>query len=476
MITKGQTLFGNISGGELPRTVTTPYSKYRLMRKHPTIALARMLSVAPIIASDWAFESDDDVPNDVVRFVQDQLAPVREPVLESALFSNVDFGWAPFEKVYTARGGAQVLTKLKPLLQDITTILVTKDTGAFAGFKNGDVTLPLENSLNIPFRVEGTNWYGEALLENVVSVYDEWAEANKGAARYDKKMAGSHWVVYYPPGETPISDGTNRPNEDIAREILKALESSGAVAVPRMVKAYVDELNATGDDMLGWKIELLSDGGGKQPTFIERQRYLDVLFSRGLLMPERSFQEGQFGTKAEAGEHLDLAFTAMDLMHRYITRVLNWHVVNQILRLNYGTAMENKVRIVPAPIVDSRITFLKEVYRAFLTNPAGFIEEYGMIDTDALKDALGIPKSQEVAQAGEVEKPAVDASDPRGEPVKAVYKEATLDATKISGIVMNVAKGDMPRDAGLAQLKLVFNMTDEQAREVMGSAGVPTGA
>ncbi len=43
--------------------------------------------------------------------------------------------------------------------------------------------------------------------------------------------------------------------------------------------------------------------------------------------------------------------------------------------------------------------------------------------------------------------------------------------TAATGIVKAVEMGELPRDSGLAQLKILFNLTDAQATEMMGSAG-----
>jgi hypothetical protein len=46
--------------------------------------------------------------------------------------------------------------------------------------------------------------------------------------------------------------------------------------------------------------------------------------------------------------------------------------------------------------------------------------------------------------------------------------------TAATAIVTAVAAGEIPRDAGMGQLKIFYNLTDEQATQVMGSAGTST--
>jgi hypothetical protein len=422
------TSYGGLSGlGLSTRPLPASYDTYRRIRKDPTVAMARALSIAPILAAEWSVESDDEVDDERIKFIRDQFLPIRESFLEATLFGGCDFGHQPFEKVfgYDSASGRTIIKKFKPLLQDLTEILVEKATGAFHGFRQKDVIVPLENSLLIPFRVEGTNWYGEPLLENARKPWSQKEKASGGAERYDEKVAGAHWVVWYPIGETEDENGTAKDNADLARDILTALEASGSLAVPRSLEQFTNELQEQNSK---WKIELLADNGARQPTFVDRLDYLDKQLVRALLLPERAVLEGTYGTKAEAESHGDLALTVAQLQHQYVTRLLNWHAVDQVLALNYGKEARGTVWLKAAPIVDERIAYLKSVYDAVLTNPNGFLEEFGKIDTDSLKEQLGVPKSQEVDDdgmggpviigvEGEPEEPRVAAS------IRRMYRE-----------------------------------------------------
>ena len=375
------------------------YTTYRTMRKHPTIAVARALSVAPILAGEWTVESDDDAPEEWVKMIQDQVCVLRPDYLEPALFGGIDFGFQAFEKVFALDDeGRYGLLKLKPLLPDQTELLVDDKTGELTGLKQWEIELSLDACCVVSFRVEGTNWYGEPLLENVRATYNEWTECNKGAARYDAKVAGSHFLGYFPPGESQDQNGTTKNNVEMAEAFLEALESSGSIAVPDTMAAYMDTLNEQTKG--GWRIEILEDHGGRQPTFITRLEYIDKLLARGMLLPERSIQEGSHGTLAEAESHTNLSLTLAELHHGKVTREANRQVVDHLLSVNYGPAAVGKVRLVASPLLDWKREFLKQVYTTFLANPAGFLEEGPQVDTDGLKDALGVPKASEVAQAG----------------------------------------------------------------------------
>ena len=417
------------AGKMLVNPMPASYDTYRDMEKDPTLALALNLAIAPITAAEWAIEVKDDAPKDAEQFIEDQFFPIREPFIDAALRGCYTLGWSPFEKIFEAVDGRIELKKLKPLLQDITEINILEKTGAFAGFKQGKTDLPLENALLANYGVKGTQWYGQGLLENARTTWNQWRDANEGAARYDRKLAGSHFVLYYENGQS-MCDGSMKDNSEIAGMILKAMESSGSVAIPVTILGFkgLDNLDSNNGSQ-SWKLEILEDAGGRQPTFIERLAYLDKRLVRAILLPERSVLEGQYGTKAEAAEHINLAFIQAELVHRHVTRILNWHAVDQLLALNYGEKYRGTVSLVAMPIVDAKLVTLKEIYLAFLGNPAGFMEESLRIDMAGIADAIGVPRlSEEEIAAAEAEQEQKEQEDREREKERLAAQEAAAAA------------------------------------------------
>jgi hypothetical protein len=87
--------------------------------------------------------------------------------------------------------------RFKPLLPDITEILID-DHGGLAGLRQKDVELTGTSAMLVSFGGEGSNLYGEPLLENVREAWNEWRKANEVAARYDRKIAGAYLLLHYP--------------------------------------------------------------------------------------------------------------------------------------------------------------------------------------------------------------------------------------------------------------------------------------
>lgn len=383
-----------------PRNVTRSfYKKVREMRRDPTVALCRALCVAPVLTSPWSVEAKDTAPEGAQKFITDEMVKQHMTLLRTTFYGCLDFGWQAFEKIFChdCETGLYKIKKLKPLLQDITEILVTPDHGEYVGVVQDSYSLPQINwdpvylgtteALLLNFDVEGGNFYGESTMAIVESVYDKWLTCESGADRYDRKIAGAHWVVHYPIGFS-TRNGQKVDNYEIAKGILQTLESSGGIAVPRQVSAIMDDLSNDAPD--AWKIELLDAKGG-QTGFIDRMKYLDALKARAFGMPERSILEGQFGTKAESEAHADFAIVLMEHRSKIIVEQLNRYLVNQLIRLNWGAKFEDSVYLVAAPIADLEKQALRKLYDAILANPTGFGAEYAMLDMESIRDRLGLP-------------------------------------------------------------------------------------
>ena len=351
---------------ELPGLKDAPpgtYETYRAMLMDPTIALARAVVMAPIIGNTWSIQSKDDTPEDRVTFIEEMLDPMLRHIVKNMLRS-MDYGWAGFEKVFEIRDGRYTLKRLKPLLHDITQIDIDNN-GKFQGFKQASVSLPVEKALLFTLDREGDNHYGRPRLENIRQTWAWWNQVNDGATRYDNKIAGVMPVVHYPPGQSTDKDGIERDNYEIAQRLLDAMAAGKGIAVPNR-KAMDDD-----SDGKEWSIELMEDKGSRQPGFIERLRYLDSLKFRGYLRPERSALEGQFGTKAEAETHGDLGLLDGEQLQIDLAETVNWHVVDQLLVLNFGEDARGSVSFEPNPLQDASAQFARDMIKAMTATPDG---------------------------------------------------------------------------------------------------------
>jgi len=386
------------------------FTKVREMRKDPTISLVRDLVLGPIVSSEWSVGHTKEAPEGSVEFITKTINNLRTYLVTNALTGWMDFGWQAFEKIWVVDDeGMVTVDKLKPLLQDITHILVDVKTGEYRGTIQqyspyypqelvqvngwpvfGAGYLRAKDTILTNINVEGTYWYGRAIMENAVIPYDGWTTVNDSADRYDRKIAGSHWVVHYPLGEGTLN-GVEVDNFIIAERLIQNLESSGAIAVPRQVDQVAMEIGADGVTPDAWKIELLSDQSSQQAAFIDRLKYYDALKVRALGFPERSVLEGKFGTKAEAEVHSDLAVVIADYRHQTLTEQISYQLINDLLRYNWGRESIGTVFLKAAPIADDIKIFLRQIFLTLMQHdPRTALKN---INGDEIRAKLGLTKN-----------------------------------------------------------------------------------
>ncbi|HEU0228721.1 MAG TPA: hypothetical protein VFQ86_13360 [Arachidicoccus soli] len=403
------------------------YRRIRMMRRDPTINLVRILSIAPILAAGWTVEETEEAKKwpEAKTFVEKEIEPFRLTLINKGMQGCLDFGWQSNEKVfeYLEKDNKIHIKKIKALLPDLTHIRVNPNTGEFIGLQqfqnfttyqtNTIVNLDYDESLLYYIDEEGTNWYGNSVMRIAEMPHRFGLICNNAAMKYDLKVAGSHWVVSYPIGTSPdIQTGQEVPNEVIAQRIINNLDQCGAVALPTMIASYVSDLDSIGGEFAAekrdWKVELMSDSGNASSHFDTRMRYLDSLKARAFGFPERSVLEGQFGTKAEAGEHGDFALTHIMFRGDMFCQQTNKGLINQLLRYNYGEEAEGCVYIKQRPLTDEKRAMFLQLYMKLLDLPSTEPQEVAGIDFNALKKKLDIPVIEETSeddQDQEVEAP-----------------------------------------------------------------------
>jgi hypothetical protein len=363
-----------------------------------------------MIHTPWSYKSNEQAPEDATDFIKDCMEDKRDWFIQNIVYGALDYGWAPFEVIYRPRDGRIVPYAFKQLLQDFTYILVYLDTGSFAGLTNEpiqiggvgkNVFIEIPYAANFNLAVEGTDWYGLSVSEVLDDIVDAWDDVQKAANRYDKKVAGATWVVYYPVGTTPYN-GTDTANDVIAKGILQTLEASGAVAIPDEIQEWLDD--SVDRELKGkWRVELISATATSQSAFIDRLKYLDTLKIRAFGIPERSILEGVHGTKAEAETHSDLYLSTVDTKHRLICDQINEQIIVPLMRFNYGKKVERTVWIEPAPLVDAQFQTVKEIYRLLVQSPQIITKEIENLDVPALRDQLGIPSAPDAPNDYDIE-------------------------------------------------------------------------
>ena len=184
-------------------------------------------------------------------------------------------------------------------------------------------------------------------------------------------------------------DGVSTDNHTIANSLLKVLEGSGSICIPSNIQQTTNDLNNIAGQE-AWKIDLMTADASAQAGFGARLSYLDSLMVRGAEFPERSILEGQYGTKAEAGEHADFAVARMDWRNNNIEHQLNESVVNQLLIINYGQKAAGTVKLKIAEIASDKKDLIRQLYLQYIGG-AGGSAELTNVDWQAIRDQLEVP-------------------------------------------------------------------------------------
>jgi len=289
------------------------FETYRRMRRNPTLAMARAAAFAPIRSAGMTIIAAKGVNENRRQFIEAQVAPLWRHIVHQALHA-VDYGVQVFELVYDLVRDGQTLyaiKKAKPLWPDQTELLIDRATGAYDGVKQGDVILKPEKTLRFSYDVEGTNWWGRSRYENVrETAWVGWDGTAKKMAKYGAKIAGVIPVIMYPEGSSRDSSGATQDNFDIATRMMDRLgvEMSGIV-MPNAFAKWAGDLLQRGVDLAQlrpWLVQFHEPTGQHGGDFVQQLAYWDKQLARGWLVPERVFQEGEHGTKAEAGVHTNI--------------------------------------------------------------------------------------------------------------------------------------------------------------------------
>ena len=356
-----------------------PYQTHRAMLRHPTIAMARCLMIAPMTLVPWTLKVQNDAPVSARWLIQNEIVNRKVSILKYALEGLIDYGFQVNEVVYNPDGKNEVgedaitIYKIKPLLPYITFLRANPLNGEFAGIRQNDVYTGALRYVE-PDRVqlfnidvEGTNLYGNSVLDNSVKPWDNWNTVNDVSMGYLNKIAGAHWVIYYPVGMTEFN-GVDTDNGEIAKNLLTRLEANGGLTIPNDIRDFTMEANQNSSEPL-WKIENISDSGATSASYVENLRHYEELMVMGLMFPPHALLEGQFGTKAEAVVHAEAPVAAMEMRVRGVVDQLNNQTVDTLLELNYGKMARGCVQIEIPPITHDDSEFLKQIYQNLLSNP-----------------------------------------------------------------------------------------------------------
>lgn len=448
------------------------YEEYRRMRGQPTIAMARAAATAPIKAAAWSYEESDGAPDGALELVQEVMDGLRGTILVDGSRA-LDYGWQPFEIVWRERGdGFVVIDRLKPLLPDITEVLIDKTTGVFCGLKQGKVVVPRSSCWVHTHDSEAGDLFGRSRHENIREfAWTPWVHLSKRLQAYTTKVAGIIMQLHYPPGTSADQSGADRENDVLAERILSRVAEAGSVAIPTIVEPWALDLLQKGaniNDLIAWRFSFLEAGTPHQAQMVEAMRYHDSLMMRGWLVPERVALEGQRGTLAESSAHADIALSvAQETLDERLASV-NGDLVDPMLAVNFGRAARGSVRVTAAPLSSESRAWLRDLLKQVLANPGNIDLLATWLDIDAGLDQIGAPKATDVVEMVEEPDevtPAVT-REVTGDPAMKDVQGAALNGAQIASMVelaKELADKQLPPEAVRQMMLVAFPLIDKAA-------------
>ena len=377
------------------------YATYREMASNPTVVLAFAAATAPVKGAPIAVEADDDVPDAVVQYVQDAIWPIR-PELFRDMLGAVKFGWFGGEIVWELRDGRATVERVKPLLSDITEVLVN-EAGDVTGLRNKGVDLGPGKAFHFALDGEAGYPYGRSRFENFrETAWWPWRNCLKQLSSYGIKGASIIPVLTFPLGQDTDETGALRDNKDNAQRMLADASRGDAICLPMTFPPWAMELLSRGMSpeaiakLVAWQLTFLETRSGHGAEYIQQLKLHESNIARGMLVPERAILEGQYGTKAESTAHIDVGLAIAQELLDAVVRAVNRGLVDVLVSVNYGPSMVGKVYIVAGRLSDADKQFIRGVWGDILRNPANMDLVQMWSDVDSALDSFSWPKAAEV--------------------------------------------------------------------------------
>lgn len=377
---------------------------YDKMSRNPTIALARMVATAPMLAAEIVTDADEDVSEDASALVDD-LNKNLWPEFVSWARQALDYGFQSFEVIWTQNESGQfVPERLKPLSVRKTEILVDDDHGNFAGLQQGSkrdgdlVVLPPEKCVLYSYNAQPGNLYGTSRHENCrETAWKTWSNLMDRLGLYTDRVAGATPLVEYPDGETTDASGARRSNFDIARAIIDGLARARGIAMPGVCLNGVDiaGMLRTGGklgDFRQWHIDFLESKDQHGQEFKELLTYCDQLLMRAWLVPERTATEAQKGgSRADSESHGDIALTVALQVLDDILLAWNRQIIDRVLTYNFGKSAKGTARTKKVAFDQVQQTFYQQFVQTVLSQPPNIDLLLKAVDLPQLIEEAGLP-------------------------------------------------------------------------------------
>jgi hypothetical protein len=398
------------SSVELPGFSSPPdgtYDTYRLISAHPTVALAMSIVTSPVATAGLRWrKSDQSVPDERLAAVEGAFGPLRHDGVRDCLLA-LRFGWSPFEVVWGRDGRLVVPTRLKPLMPDLTAPLLDGN-GNVRGLRNkGRSTIDAEGDPRGAVDLIGpkafwwtydAQWgdpHGRSRFENIRTTWAQALQLADRLAQYYRKVAGVIVQLHYPDGTSKDASGADRPNDQIAKDILDAVSRGQSVRFQNKFASLVDQdpiaaMKTAG--MTDWVLSALKvDAGDHAAGLLKGLEAIDRAIFAGLLRSARTGLESAHGSRADSQQHTDTGTQDAQLVADDICRAWNRGPVDDMLAANWGDAARGSVYAEVEPIESNRQQVLATLLQAMFSNPSIAPDLAQRLDRRRILEEMDLP-------------------------------------------------------------------------------------
>lgn len=298
------------------------YDKMRL--GDGTVAAALRVIKLPLLNADWKVEpaSDSAEDREIAAFIDEgfeSMTTSRQATFRQILL-HLDYGNAPFEKVWEVRNGLVYLRKLALRHPKSITKWITDDKGGLQGIEQTTaptfkaVTIPIGKLCVFVHDLEGSNFQGISILR---PAYKHWYYVD-GLERVQaigiEKRAGGVDV-----GRILGEDATDEKR----REVEKVLQS-----VHAHEKFYVTEVA----DRFEYRVQGIEGDVLDPKDALERH---DLRIVRSMITEFLAMGAGSTGSLAMHKDKSSFAMLALGGIANNVAETLNRHLIRQWVDFNW---------------------------------------------------------------------------------------------------------------------------------------------
>jgi SPP1 gp7 family putative phage head morphogenesis protein len=315
--------------------------QYKKMRKYPMCWMGLNFIKLGLPDVPFVLECDD---KKIKSITEKMLKKVWKKLMREAL-EKVDFGFKAMELRYE-KGKLNYLDENdnketfegvlfrspKGLDGETIDILIEKEDGSFRGFRQNseiDVLVKDRKALLFTHNLESGQYYGISSLE---PIFPFWYDANLNRQfhmRWLERKGTGFFKGIYPTGTKKLSEG-EMDNQDIMLNLLDSIVEGNVVSIP---SSRDDKGN------LLWDIQFMSDEDKTDP-FIARQKHIDEMILKGLVIPEKALTQGEIGARSSIEAFQDMFVQLKQEILDVTVDTIDKYMLPNFIELNFGKDIE----------------------------------------------------------------------------------------------------------------------------------------